>query len=142
MNKVFNNPPIEEIKKLLVANGLTIDDLAEPSAIRFYGVGHPNSVQGVVGLEIHGRFGLLRSLAVSKAVQGMGLASALIKTLESDALEVGITDLYLLTETAENYFLHRGFSSIAREVAPTDIRVTRQFSTLCPDSATLMHKCL
>lgn len=140
MDKVFVDPPIAEILSLLTSHGLTTEDLSEQGEICFFGFGQPGCVRGVVGLEIHGRFGLLRSLAVSKDFQRKGTATILVKALEIHAHKVGITELYLLTETAQIYFSHRGFSVVSRELVPREIRETHQFSSLCPDSAALMRK--
>ena len=106
----------------------------------FFGCGEISNPKGVIGLEIHGADGLLRSLAVESAVQGQGCASSLYKQLEKYSRSMGIKTLYLLTETAEEYFERKGFHSISRELASDSIKQTREFSGLCPDSATLMRK--
>lgn len=142
MDKVFENPPLAEVISLLVSHGLTTKDLSEGGGTRFLGFGQPGSLRGVVGLECLGRSGLLRSLAVAKNFQRKGVAAALIKALETHALDLKITELYLLTETAEDYFLRRGYSVTSREFVPKEIGSTHQFSSLCPESATLMRKSL
>ena len=141
MSKVFIDPPLEEVIHLLTSHGLTTQDISETGQTRFFGFGQPGGLRGVAGLERHGRYGLLRSLAVTKNHQRKGAATALVKALEAHALELGMVELYLLTETAEKYFLHRGYSVTSREFVPTEISGTHQFSSLCPESATLMRKC-
>lgn len=56
------------------------------------------------------------------------------------ARELGISSLYLLTTTAQGYFSNLGFAVIPREKAPEAIQRTRQFSGICPSSATFMHR--
>lgn len=58
--------------------------------------------------------------------------------LEEDAARRGISQVYLLTETAESFFAIRGYSVATREDAPAEIAVAEEFTTLCPDSAVLM----
>jgi amino-acid N-acetyltransferase len=54
------------------------------------------------------------------------------------AHEEGVEQVYLLTETAVNYFEKIGFSSVTREEVDERIKKTREFSVLCPDSAVTM----
>jgi len=85
---------------------------------------------------------LLRSLAVASDTRSEGLGTALLTQLEEHARSIGITQLYLLTETAEQYFLNKGFNRISRETASENIKTTKEFSDLCPASAVLMTKLL
>ena len=89
---------------------------------------------------MHGSDGLLRSLAVDAEAQGQGCGSSLYNQLEKHSKSIGIKTLYLLTETAEEYFERKGFKSIPRELASYSIKQTKKFSGLCPNSATLMRK--
>jgi amino-acid N-acetyltransferase len=95
-------------------------------------------ILGVGGLEIHGRFALLRSLAVGAESRRKGIASTICARLEDEALGRGIDRIYLLTETAESFFAGRGYSVSARADAPAEILATEEFTTLCPESAVLM----
>lgn len=97
---------------------------------------------GVGGLEVHGSEGLLRSVAVVRAVRGRGYGTALCDALEARAVERGVDALYLLTTTASGFFGDRGFDEIERADAPASIRETTEFADLCPDSATCMRKSL
>ena len=93
---------------------------------------------GVGGLEVHGRFALLRSLAVKAESRRQGIASMICDRLEEDAVRRRISRVYLLTETAESFFARRGYSVATRAEAPAEIAATEEFTTLCPDSAVLM----
>ena len=81
----------------------------------------------------------LRSLAVRPERRGEGIASDLVSSLLSRAHELGLRELYLLTESAADFFAARGFEAIARDAAPEEIRQTREFREQCPESATLMR---
>ena len=91
----------------------------------------------MAGLEVHGTYGLLRSLAIAPEARGQGLVRGLCTNVEDRAAELGL-QLFLLTETAERFFKHRGWEVIDRRHAPDEIRSSREFSDLCPTSALLM----
>jgi amino-acid N-acetyltransferase len=91
------------------------------------------------GLELLGRFALLRSVAVAARYRGRGWGRRIVARLILQARVLGVAELYLLTNTAEDLFIEAGFSRTGRETAPQSLRVTRQFTSLCPASATLMH---
>lgn len=54
--------------------------------------------------------------------------------------EAGMTDAYLLTSTSEPIARKFGFSSIDRRQAPLEIQASRQFASICPVNAILMHR--
>lgn len=93
----------------------------------------------VAGLELHGQVGLLRSVAVAPEFRSRGLAAQLVQQATGYARSLGLTDLYLLTTSAQKYFPRFGFRDIPRETAPADLRASAQFQGVCPDSAVLMH---
>lgn len=99
------------------------------------------AVAGAIALEIVGRRGLLRSAVVAPSHRGRGLGADLISRLVSRAHELGLRDLWLLTETetAEAFFAKCGFERIAREEVPQEIRSTRHFAKQCPESAVAMR---
>jgi amino-acid N-acetyltransferase len=97
------------------------------------------SITGVVGLEIHERDGLLRSLAVAEPTRGARLGSLLCAAIEEQAEKLGLRRVFALTETAELFFHHRGYRAIPRSQAPAGIAASREFSVLCPTSAVLMQ---
>ena len=69
-----------------------------------------------------------------------GLAQQLTQKAEEYATSLGIEELYLLTTTAENFFLMRGYQGIERISAPPEIRGTAEFQGLCPVSSVCMIK--
>jgi amino-acid N-acetyltransferase len=127
-----------EVKALLEVNGLPTGDLSLD--VRLLGERDGDRLVGVVGLEARGVVGLLRSLAVEPDRRGTGLGSELVTALEKVAAGNGITDLYLLTTTAEAFFARRGYQRVPREAAPAGIRGTAEFSSICPASSAFMTK--
>jgi len=95
---------------------------------------------GSVGLEIYGNSALLRSLAVHPDFQGAGLGSQLVKQIIDFAKKKGITRLYLLTDTAEEYFKRKGFVNVARDKIPIDMKQSVEFTTLCTSSPSMMRE--
>ena len=78
---------------------------------------------------------LLRSLVVRPHARNGGLGTALLDAVEDMAVAAGVTRLYLLTTTAADFFLRRGYRRIPRDAMPLEIRRTEQFVHLCPASA-------
>jgi amino-acid N-acetyltransferase len=95
-------------------------------------------VIGVIGLEVHGSDGLLRSLAVAPDRRGEGIARRLYALLIQRARALGLARLYLLTTTARGFFALLGFRTLARESVPDSIRATEEFRVLCPADAVCM----
>src|SRR5581483_3941656 len=101
----------ENIIGLLAAEKLPVDDL--PALLENFIVAREDSkVSGVVGLEIYGQSALLRSLAVRPAYRDKGIAKELLNRIEEFAAAKGVRQLYLLTETAPDYFRRKGYIEI------------------------------
>lgn len=133
-------PQLSNVKDLLIENQLPYEDLSETDMEHFFGCGDQKNTNGIIGLEKYGSDGLLRSLAVSSQLRGLGCGSDLVEQLEIYARKIGVEHLYLLTNTAEDYFHNKGYTAISRQSASDSIKRTREFSDLCPESATVMWK--
>lgn len=94
----------------------------------------------VAGLEPYGTAGLLRSVAVSAALRGSGVGTALVERIAADAAARGIDDLFLLTTTAETYFTRHGFRRVSRDDVPEPVHGSVEFQGACPASAVCMHR--
>ena len=137
---IFIQPSETGLKRLLNESQLISLDLTPEHLRHFFGLGTIEELEGVVGLELFGTVALLRSLAVVSSRRKAGLGSKLVAHAEEYARNKGIKTLYLLTNTAESFFKHRGYQSTARDDAPAAIRQTREFSELCPVSSAFMLK--
>ncbi|WOJ95895.1 arsenic resistance N-acetyltransferase ArsN2 [Congregibacter brevis] len=142
MGTIYPAPELSDLHQILDKNDLPTSDLADLDLNHFFSCGESPDIKGVVGVEVYGSYGLLRSLAVDPRGQGQGVGKALLEHLYAHARSVGISDLYLLTETAETYFERQGFEYVSRALAPEVIKQTREFSSLCPDSAAVMRRTL
>jgi amino-acid N-acetyltransferase len=127
------------IIQLLQAEKLPVDDL--PLTLdNFFVATEDNTVIGAIGLELFGNCGLLRSLVVSREHRNKRIASHLVQELENHAASAGISCMYLLTETAPQYFERKGYHKLTRDEVPTAIKTSSEFSHVCPASAIVMKK--
>jgi amino-acid N-acetyltransferase len=97
---------------------------------------------GFGGLEIFGNLALLRSVAVGKEFQGKKAGRFICNWIEDWARNNQISELYLLTTTAPDFFAHLNYRVIQRDEFPEPLRQTSQFSQLCPASSICMKKIL
>jgi amino-acid N-acetyltransferase len=130
----------DEAIPLLLECALPVADLSAAAPIQFFGIRAENTLIGLVGLEAHPPHALLRSLAVAPAFRASGLGRKLVAFAESQATARGITQLFLLTTTAEKFFAGLGYSPVDRADAPPEIQSTAQFSGLCPSSSAFLCK--
>ncbi len=130
------------IRQLLTVSGLPHQDITPAHLENFWVVKEKGGILGVAGLEVYGRIGLLRSLAVDPRHQRRGWGSQLEKRAEEYAGSLKLGVLYLLTMTAESFFQNRGFEKIERESAPPEIKKTAEYQGLCPTTSVLMRKVL
>ncbi len=143
IHKIELTSHLPAVVSLMSVCGLPSEDLGVDSGVTLYGAQDDSgALVGSVGLELFDETALLRSLAVSPEYQGRGLGDALLQYAQDAAVAQGVTTLYLLTTTAEDYFSHRGYQRLSRDDAPSAIRNTSQFSGLCPASSAFMKKSL
>jgi len=139
---IFANPNLSAVKQLLSESSLPIEDITAQHLQHFFGCGSGLELEGLVGLELYGDVALLRSLAVASSRRGSGVGSGLVAHAERHARDQGVQSLYLLTTTAEAFFMRRGYARIPRDAAPTAIKTTSEFSGICPTSSAFMVKYL
>ena len=137
---IYAKPPRAQVIALLSACALPFEDLEADPTGHFFGCGPRENPMGVVGIEIYGSVALLRSLAVAEALRGLGLGRRLVAAVEHHAQRNGVEDIYLLTTSARQLFESLGYREVPRESAPPSIVATSEFSSICPASATFMHK--
>ena len=99
------------------------------------------SPAAVAGLEIYGADALLRSVVVAADARGTGLGVALVEFMETIAADRGVRRLVLLTNTARDFFLHRGYRIIDRAVVNNPaMERSSEFSGLCPSHSICMAR--
>jgi amino-acid N-acetyltransferase len=95
-------------------------------------------VIGVAGIEVHDGNGLLRSVCLDPKYRSLRLGAALVENRIQWARKQGLGSLYLLTNTAANYWPRFGFVEIGRDSVPPGIAQTHEWSGACPASSTAM----
>lgn len=132
---------LPQLETLLIENKLPADDLFE-QADCFVGMFDGGRLLAAAGLEDAGDYALLRSLVVHADYRGRGYADALCRNLLERACAGHKTAVYLLTESAAAYFEKIGFVALPRGRVPAEIAHTRQFASLCPDTAACLRLAL
>jgi len=97
-----------------------------------------HEIIGSAALELYQQCALLRSVAVKSAFRKQGIASSLTRAALDLAKEFHMTNVFLLTETASTFFSKQGFIQVHRSNVPENVKQSIEFTTLCPDTATVM----
>ena len=102
----------------------------------------PEEVQVIacVGLEVYAPSALLRSLAIHPSHQGKGLGKKMVEAASTWAKNHDIRQLFLLTESAVDFFHKLGFIDINRDQVPHDVQQSIEFTKLCPTAPCLTKK--
>jgi amino-acid N-acetyltransferase len=130
---------LDYIRRLLKEQDLPTDDIeAQQDSLYVYTV--DSTRVGVGGLECYESVALLRSVAIESSKQGEGYGHLLCRQLFKQAATSGVTELYLLTTTADRFFADLGFREIQREDTPSAIQQTTEFQDLCPATAICMRQ--
>ncbi len=133
---------MNRIVDLVRLNGLDISDREDWSENDYFVAVNNGQIIGCIGLQSVSNSGLVRSVTVDREFRSQGVARKMHSFLKGEARKREVTDLYLLTETARDFFLKLGYQDWDREQVPEFIGQTRQFSESCPKSAVLMKKSL
>ena len=99
-----------------------------------------SGIVGSAALELYGGAALLRSVAVATERRGQGLGAALTVAALDLARRRGVRTVYLLTETAGQFFPKFGFIAITRAQVEPAVLESPEFTTACPKSAMVMVK--
>ncbi|CAL8473612.1 arsenic resistance N-acetyltransferase ArsN2 [Caballeronia sp. S22] len=131
---------LEAIHAVLHEHGLSTSDVTVETLNGFLVAVDHKRIVGCVGVDRYGSVGLLRSLAVRLLERNDGLGHRLLVSVEKRCLADEISELWLLTTDAPNFFIGAGYRLSARNTAPDDLRATAQFASICPASAVCLRK--
>jgi amino-acid N-acetyltransferase len=126
------------VEALLAAAGLPTEGVEEHFG-SFFVVHEAGRVVGAAGLELRGEHALLRSVVVSEEARSAGHGSSLTGRALDEARARGARAVYLLTTTAEAFFVRLGFERVAREEVPAGVQESAEFRGACPSSAIAMR---
>lgn len=130
---------LEEIQNLLKNSGLPYEDIGT-HLNDFLCMLNKEEIIVVGGMEIYDDVALLRSLAVMEGKRNEGLGQMIYSELIEHAKSKNIKQIYLLTETAEKFFLKNGFTKVERNEIPEVIKNTHEYKVLCAESAIVLMK--
>lgn len=134
---VDNKADFEAFKSLLRSAKLPADDL-DLNRDLLVGYYENDTMVGTGGLEIYGDYALLRSLSVRADIRGKSIGTTMTNFLLDKARQSNIKAVYLLTETARDFFLKKTFSDIDRSLVPEAVKSSSEFQSVCPVSARAM----
>lgn len=123
---------------LLKANKLPHQDLRLHDSLFVTYADENNQLIAVGGMEFYSHHALLRSVAVDQAKQRGGYGKRVVDDLLRRAKERGVRNVYLLTETARDFFLKKGFIDVPRDQVPAEVKNSSEFTSVCPVSAACM----
>lgn len=126
------------VKALLAEVNLPLEGVEENFS-NFLKLVVDGELAAVAGLEVYGKCGLLRSVAVAPAYQHSGLGQGITRAVINRARELGLTEVYLLTQTASDFFTRFGFKPIDRNAVDPAVRQSVEFKSACPASAVCMR---
>jgi amino-acid N-acetyltransferase len=127
------------VASLLADAGLPLDGAREAFASGVI-ARDATAVVGAAALELFRRSALLRSVVVRPSHRDRGLGRQLVDAAEDLARAEGVREVFLLTETAIDWFPRLGYQPLARDEAPADLATSVEFTTACSSTAVLMRR--
>jgi amino-acid N-acetyltransferase len=132
---------VPTVEALLADAGLPLDGAAAAFDLGIVGrAAHGGPVVAAAAIERYGDNGLLRSVVVAPDHRGSGAGQDLVAAAEALARERGIRDLWLLTETAIDWFPRLGYEVVERTTAAAAVGDSIEFTTVCRDTGVPMHR--
>ena len=122
------------VEALLTANELPLEGLRDHAATLLV-ARQQGEVVGSSALEVYGQAALLRSVAVASGLRRQGLGQKLVHRALEQARQHGISEIYLLTTSAAEFFTRLGFAPIGRNEVHSAVQQSVEFTSACPASA-------
>jgi UDP-N-acetylmuramate: L-alanyl-gamma-D-glutamyl-meso-diaminopimelate ligase len=118
-----------EIRKLLARVGLENEPARDEQFPSFYVLTNESGVVGTVALEVLGDDAILRALATDPDFRGSGYGWMLADMAVSQARWRGVRRIYLLTETASDFFAAKfGFRVVDRSTLSKQVAASETFT--------------
>ena len=139
MTEVFNltHEEQEALQELLKSEKLCYNDISE-EGVKLYGVKIKHVHVGYFGFEQFDTDALFRSMLVQPDARKRGYGSLIWNEAKAILKDVGVKDIYLLTDSATDFFIKQGFTIVERNSVPEAIAQTTEFKDFCPDSSICM----
>ncbi len=121
-------PDMAAVRKLLHDTDLGADSAKEEDFLQFHVLRNESGLVGCVALEFFGEDAVLRSLVVEPDSRGVGYGWMLADTVIAFARRRGVQRIYLLTETASDFFAAKhGFRVVDPSTISNDIASSSTF---------------
>lgn len=135
--------PIENksdiVSELLQQNNLYTEGITEKN-VQFFAMYEEEIVLGIGAFTVCGEFAMLRSVCINHRYQKRGLGNVLCNQLFIKAKELGLENIYLLTDTAERFFKKQNFNRIKREELPKVLENNILVQSACSMNSVVMHR--
>jgi amino-acid N-acetyltransferase len=129
---------LQQVQDLLRSNKLPYQDIQLDGNILISYHDGDGKMIGSGGLEFYNSYALLRSVAVDEKQRGKSFGKYIVGDLLDRARGNSMKSVFLLTETAHDFFLQRGFVDTSRDRVPVEIKESSEFKSVCPVSAACM----
>lgn len=129
----------DAIKRLLQGSLLPSRDVAEGRQ-RFIVASEGGRIIGCAGLQVAGEDGLVRSMAVHWTRRNAGLGSRLHQRLLLEAVLAGVKTLWVVTTTAEDFFVRHGFAKVEAAAVPAALQASEEFTAFVPGGSAVMSR--
>ena len=127
----------EALQEMLKSEKLCYNDISD-DGVKLYGISIKHVHVGYFGFEQFGENALFRSMLVQPDARKRGYGTLIWNEAKKTLKEQGVSNVYLLTNTAADFFEKLGFAIIERNSVPESIANTTEFRDFCPDSSTCM----
>jgi UDP-N-acetylmuramate: L-alanyl-gamma-D-glutamyl-meso-diaminopimelate ligase len=118
-----------DVRKLLGGVGLTEEPARDEQFPSFYVLTNEQGMVGSVALDVLGDDAILRALAVDSECRGAGYGWMLADMAVSQARWRGVRRIYLLTETASDFFAAKfGFRVVDRTTVSKQVAASETFA--------------
>ncbi|MCQ4633677.1 GNAT family N-acetyltransferase [Shinella sp. CPCC 100929] len=124
-----------DLKAALTDAHLPTDDIEDSGRTFFKALSADGQIVGFSGVERCDGNYLLRSVVLHPDRRGTGLGKAVVEATVASLDPGGV---FLVTTSAASFFASIGFSEVPRDSVPAAVLATRQLSSICPSSATIM----
>jgi amino-acid N-acetyltransferase len=127
------------IRGLLAASALPTEGVEDFFPDNYAVAERDDVIIGVAGVEKYGAHGLIRSVSVADNLRGAGIGAALARERAEWSRAHGVSELYLLTTTAADFFARLGYARVGRDSVPAEIAAAPEFAAICPSTAVVMR---
>lgn len=129
---------LSHLEALLKAHKLCFNDL-ESQGVELFSVTKEDALVGYFGYEVFGEDALFRSFIVVPEQRTKNYGKLMWEMAKKQLKESKVKHIYLLTNTATEFFLKVGYKLFERTKVPDVIAQTSEFTTFCATDSVCMQ---